>query len=178
MSDHLPRLRSRMLIGAIAGFAGTLVMTAAMSRLHRRLPGKERYPLTPREIVDSSSEQLGVALSDEAAIDATTAAHFLYGAATGSVLGAANVRIGPATGAMAGVAVWVASYLGWIPGAGILKPATAHPPRRNLLMIAAHMVWGAATARAMRELVLARETMLAAGEDRDAPPAGREASGP
>jgi putative membrane protein len=26
---------------------------------------------------------------------------------------------------------------------GILKPATEHPPRRNALMIAAHLIWGA-----------------------------------
>jgi hypothetical protein len=61
---------------------------------------------------------------------------------------------------MAGVAVWVASYLGWIPVVGILKPATLHPKRRNALMLVAHLVWGASTSLAMRELMLARETML------------------
>jgi hypothetical protein len=68
--------------------------------------------------------------------------------------------------------------MGWIPGVGILKPATAHPPRRNLLMIAAHVVWGTATAAAMRELTAARETIFAEGEDRDAPPEGRALSRP
>jgi hypothetical protein len=34
-------------------------------------------------------------------------------------------------------------------------------------MIGAHVVWGLATARAMRELVLARETMLRTGPLRD-----------
>ena len=52
---------------------------------------------------------------------------------------------------------------------GNLKPATEHPPRRNLLMIGVHIVWGAATAAAMRELRLARETILSDGPDRDAP---------
>ena len=27
-----------------------MAMTSAMRRLHRRLPAKERYPLTPREL--------------------------------------------------------------------------------------------------------------------------------
>lgn len=165
----VPRLQSRLLIGAIAGFAGTLVMTSVMSRLHRRLPARERYPLTPREIIDSTAAKMDVDLADESAIDITTAAHFGYGAAAGSLIGAANPKIGPVTGATAGIAVWVASYLGWIPGAGILKPATVHPRRRNALMLAAHLVWGAGTALAMRELLLARDTMLAAGEDKDAP---------
>lgn len=42
-----------------------------------------------------------------------------------------------------GLAVWTASYLGWIPALGILPPATRHPPRRVALMVAAHVVWGA-----------------------------------
>ena len=172
MKDQDLKLGSRMLIGAIAGFAGTLAMTAAMRRLHERLPAKERYPLTPREIIDSVAEQADIPLSNEAAKDVTTAGHFLYGAASGAVLGAANVVMGPVTGASAGLTVWLTSYLGWIPKMKILKPATEHPPRRNLLMLASHVVWGVATARAMRELVTARETMLERGPDRDATPEG------
>lgn len=169
MSDDTPRLANRMLIGAIAGFAGTMAMTAAMNRMHRRLPPKERYPLTPREIVDSASDKAGAAPREDNAADLTAAAHFVYGAVAGSVLGAADPRMGRAAGAMAGVAVWTISYLGWIPGVGLLKPATLHPPRRNLLMLAAHLVWGAATASGMREMMRARDTILAGGEDRDAP---------
>jgi hypothetical protein len=171
--DPDPRLSSRLLLGAIAGFAGTLLMSAAMRRLHRRLPKDERYPLPPREIIDSVTRQSGVELSNEAAIDATTATHFSYGAAMGALVGAASPRIGALGGAMAGVAVWVGSYLGWVPAAAILKPATLHPKRRNALMLVAHLVWGAGTAWAMRELMATRDTMLAAGEDKDAPPAGR-----
>jgi hypothetical protein len=50
-----------------------------------------------------------------------------------------------------------------------LKPATDHPPRRNALMMGVHLVWGAATAMAMRDLVAARTTIIEAGPDRDAP---------
>jgi hypothetical protein len=143
-------------------------MTAAMRRLHQRLPEGERYPLTPREIIDSTTEQAEVPLTSEAAKDVTTAAHFAYGAACGSLLGAVSPRTGPAAGAAAGVGVWLGSYLGWIPAARILKPATDHPPRRNGLMITVHLVWGAATALAMRELVLMREDMIEDGPDKDA----------
>jgi hypothetical protein len=47
------------------------------------------------------------------------------------------------SGAGFGVAVWAGSYSGRLPAAGILSPATRHPPRRNALMIAAHVVRGA-----------------------------------
>ncbi|HYJ82786.1 MAG TPA: hypothetical protein VEW26_08095 [Allosphingosinicella sp.] len=163
------KLRSRLIIGAIAGFVGTMAMTAAMRRLHRRLPDGERYPLTPREIVDSGSRQLGVPLAGEVAKDVTTAAHFAYGAAMGAMIAAMNPDPRKRTGAAAGVAVWLASYMGWIPAVGTLEPATRHPARRNLLMIGVHLVWGAATASAIRELRAARETIFRDGPDLDAP---------
>lgn len=166
-------LASRLLIGGIAGFVGTMAMTGAMRRLHARLPAEERYPLTPREIVDSTTERQGVQLDNEAAKDVTLAAHFAYGAACGAALGAINPNMGRASGALAGVGIWLLSYMGWIPAAGILKPATEHPPRRNALMIGVHLVWGGATAAAMRELMTVRRTMIEAGPDRDAPPEGR-----
>ena len=163
------KLGSRLLIGGIAGFVGTMAMTSAMRRGHRRLPSEERYPLTPREIIDSGAEQIGTTLPNEAAKDITTAAHFAYGAAMGALIAAANPDPGRKTGAAAGLAVWLASYMGWIPAVGTLEPATKHPARRNLVMIGAHLVWGAATASAMRELRLARETMFEEGPDKDAP---------
>jgi hypothetical protein len=170
LKDHDLKIGSRLLIGAIAGFAGTLAMTAAMRRMHEKLPARERYPLTPREIVDSSAAKADLPLKGEAAKDVTTAAHFAYGAASGALLGAANATMGPVSGAAGGLGIWLGSYMGWIPAARILKPASDHPRRRNLLMLAAHVVWGAATAAAMRELVAARQTILADGPDKDAPP--------
>ena len=169
MKDEGLKLGSRLLIGAIAGFAGTMAMTSAMRRLHRRLPPEERYPLTPREIVDSTAEAAGAELPNEAAKDLTTAAHFAYGAACGAIVAAMNPNPSKRLGAAAGVAVWLASYMGWIPALNVLEPATKHPPRRNLLMIGVHLVWGSATAAAMRELREARETILADGPEKDRP---------
>jgi uncharacterized membrane protein YagU involved in acid resistance len=169
VKDEKLRLGSRLVIGGIAGFVGTMAMTAAMRRMHRRLPAKERYPLTPREIIDSGATQVGVKLPNETAKDVTTAAHFAYGAAMGALIAAMNPDPKKKTGAAAGLAVWLASYMGWLPAVGTLEPATKHPARRNALMIVAHLVWGASTAAAIRELRLARETILAAGPDKDAP---------
>ena len=156
------KLRSRLVIGAVAGIVGTMAMTSAMRRLHARLPRDERYPLTPREIVDAAASP-----PDEAARDLTTAAHFAYGAACGALLAAADPKPARRLGAAAGAAIWLASYMGWVPALNLLKPATEHPARRNALMIAVHLVWGTATAAALNELTAARETIFAGGEDRD-----------
>ena len=173
LSDEKMKLSSRLLIGGIAGFAATLAMTAAMRRLHERLPAKEDYPLTPREIVDSSAAQADLPVANETSRDVTTAAHFAYGALMGAIIAALNPDPGKRTGTAAGLAVWVASYMGWIPAVGILEPATKHPPRRNLLMIASHLVWGYSTAVALRELKSARRQIFDRGKAKDAPPEGQ-----
>ena len=127
----------RLVYGSLAGLAATLPMTAAMGRLHRRLPENQRYALPPREIVAAAGgpERPG----------ATLLAHFGYGALTGALF-ALQPRRSPLVGAGFGVAVWAASYLGWIPALGLLAPATRHPARRNALMLAAHLAWGSALA--------------------------------
>jgi uncharacterized membrane protein YagU involved in acid resistance len=157
-----PGLGARLLIGGIAGFVATMAMTAAMRRLHGRLPAKERYPMPPREIADSIFDPPA-----RAAPDLTLALHFVYGAGCGALLAAAGPNVGRAGGAMAGGAVWLTSYMGWIPALGVLEPATRHPVRRNAAMIAAHLVWGWSTAAAIKELSAARATVFAAGPEPD-----------
>ena len=163
-ADRLP-MTSRLLLGAIAGAAATVAMTAAMNRLHRRLPADERYPLPPREITESLLPQLS---DDDAIKDGATAAHHGYGAVSGALIAAAAPNIGLSGGALAGVGVWAASYFGWVPAAAILQPAHRHPVRTNALMIAAHIVWGAVAAGAVRELEAPRSTTLRAGPLKDA----------
>lgn len=155
-------LAARLVIGGIAGFVATMAMTSAMRRLHKMLPAKERYPLTPREIVDATLDP-----PRSVAPDLTLAVHFAYGAGCGALLAAASLRMGRVTGSIAGGGIWLASYMGWIPAFGVLKPATGHPLRRNAVMIAAHFVWGWSTSEAIRELTAARDTIFADGPDKD-----------
>ncbi|HEX8556949.1 MAG TPA: DUF6789 family protein [Pyrinomonadaceae bacterium] len=149
---------SRILLGALAGLAATAPMTLAMKLMHEQLPGDEQYPLPPRQVTEGMAEKAGVNehLDDEERAAATWASHFAYGAACGALYGALTSG-GRAdsrpllAGAGFGVAVWAGSYLGWLPAAGIISPATEHPARRNALMIAAHLVWGATAALALKE---------------------------
>ena len=41
-----------------------------------------------------------------------------------------------------GLLIWAGSYQGWLPLVGLHKPATKITPKRNALMIGAHVVWG------------------------------------
>ncbi len=136
--------------GFIAGVVATGPMTVAMIWWHRRLPAHEQYPLPPREITMKLARGAGLShqMSSEARSAATLLAHFGYGGAAGAIYGAVSDKI-PGPGLLKGVGfgmlLWGGSYLGLLPGTGILKIATDHPARRNLLMIGVHVVWGAAT---------------------------------
>ncbi len=137
-----------ILKGALAGWLATAPMTLAMTAMHRALPRQERYPLPPKRITMKLADEIGLKehLGEGEKNALTMLAHFDYGAAMGAIYSPLAERLpGPAVakGIGFGLAVWTVSYLGLLPAAGILRPATEHPPRRNALMIAAHVVWGA-----------------------------------
>jgi hypothetical protein len=149
---------NRILLGALAGLAATGPMTLAMKLMHERLPREEQYPLPPRQVTEGLAEKAGVNehLGEEERAAATWASHFAYGTACGALYGAVSGEGIDKHAALAGVgfglAVWAGSYLGWLPAAGIISPATEHPARRNALMIAAHVVWGAGVGVALDRL--------------------------
>jgi uncharacterized membrane protein YagU involved in acid resistance len=148
---------NRILLGALAGLAATAPMTLAMKLMHEQLPPEEQYPLPPRQVAEGLAEIAGVNehLDEEDREAATWASHFAFGAVSGALYGALSgglKRHAALAGAGFGVAVWAGSYLGWLPAAGILTPATEHPPRRSALMIASHVVWGVTAALVVHNL--------------------------
>ena len=153
------RTTERLVTGAAAGFAATVPMTVAMEAMHRSLPARQRHPLPPRRITMRAAEKVGLRkhMDEPARTVATIAAHFGYGTAVGTIVGALAPRgtaKAAATGAGLGVLVWAASYFGLMPALDLHPPATRDTARRNLLMIAAHLVWGAtagAVADALRD---------------------------
>ena len=157
----------RLAIGTLAGISATMAMTAAMRHLFAELPIENRYPLPPRELTEEILQA-----SDRNLPILAVLSHFGYGAAAG-VIFTFLPRTGIFTGAIYGVSVWAASYLGWIPGLNVLKPATQHPAERNLLMMAAHLVWGAVLAVSTRELDQATRDVFADGKLRDSPPSSQ-----
>lgn len=166
---------NRYLAGAVAGTLATVPMTAVMLALFSRLPKAQKYPLPPYEITMMVTRRAGGLdrlMSQRARTFASLLAHFGYGACTGALypyLGTENSRHPALWGGTYGVAVWVLSYLGWIPAARILRPATEHPARRNSLMIVAHLVWGAATALISQRLVGSRRPKGATAGKRSPP---------
>jgi uncharacterized membrane protein YagU involved in acid resistance len=154
-----------LVAGALAGLVATGPMTLVMKLLHEQLPSREKYPLPPRLIAEEMSERAGVEdkLNEGEMKGLTVLSHFAYGATCGALYGPLSRKMPGTGGSMLGgvafgLAVWTGSYLGWLPAAGILRPATEHPARRNALMLAAHVVWGATTGLLVGSFAPERET--------------------
>lgn len=132
-----------LLRGAIAGAIATAPMSLVMLTLQHALPGR-RETLPPREITENMLEAVDLRPERDpsATENLTVFGHFGYGAACGALL--SPFARGARSGAAMGLLVWSASYLGWLPAVNLFPSATDKSARQNSLMIASHVIWGAA----------------------------------
>ena len=125
-------------------------MTVVMELLHHQLPWHQQHSLPPRKITMRVFGRIGQRQhlrQEKQRRGATLAAHFGYGAAMGSLYAPIQARLalpGLLTGIGFGLMVWLVSYLGVLPALGLFPPPHREARRRTVLMIAAHLVWGAA----------------------------------
>lgn len=138
-----------VIAGAVGGLVATVPMTGVMLAGHAELPWHQQYPLPPRRITERVASLLGMhrqMKKNDAMTPATYISHFGYGTTVGAIYGAIAPHVGaqPAVKGIAyGMMVWTVSYLGLLPATGLHRPATREPAERNLLMIVAHIIWGA-----------------------------------
>jgi uncharacterized membrane protein YagU involved in acid resistance len=156
--------RFQVLGGAAAGLLSSVLMGIIMKLMQEQLPSSQKYHLPPREITIALMAHSGAdqELQESSNITTlTTIGHLGYGSIGGvnySLLSGYIPLPAIFKGGLFGLVVWAVSYLGWIPATGILSPVTRHPRERTLLMIAAHLVYGAATAL-LTELFLAKRKL-------------------
>lgn len=129
--------------GAVGGVAATTTMSAAMAAAHRA--GALGEP-PPRKITRRAEAAVGVA-TDRRTLDALSwLGHYGYGAVMGALFGVLQRRLRAprlVAGVVWGLIVWAASYLGWLPAAGLHPAAHRDRPDRTATMVASHVVYGA-----------------------------------
>jgi len=142
-------MRMTAAIGALAGLTATVPMTVVLEVMRQRLPARERGSLLPRKIAMRAARRVGLRVqTDKRQRDLVTlVTHFGFGAAAGTLYVPLASRMSSLPSVLRGmgfgVAVWLVSYMGWLPAFGLFGPATKDTGRRTALMIAAHLVWGA-----------------------------------
>jgi len=136
--------------GACAGLLATVPMTLFMLAAQRMLPQWQQYALPPEILTDKFTRLVGLRkhMDKPQLLIASFVSHLSFGATAGAIFGPLT-RIVPLPsvlkGSIFGLVVWLANYLGWLPVVGMPEAATRQPIHRNALMIAAHVIWGAAT---------------------------------
>jgi uncharacterized membrane protein YagU involved in acid resistance len=143
-----------LLRGAAAGFAATVPMTLAMEGLRAALPREQVRHMPPREVVDRTVDQTGRGAEVDASerIALTTVAHFAFGAAAGAMFGLLFQPRRHGRGATGrsligvgyGLAVWAVAYGVVLPSLGLHPAAPDDTTDRNEVLVASHIVWGAA----------------------------------
>lgn len=129
---------NRSAVGALSGLWATWPMTAVLVAASRRGLLDE---LPPLKIVHA----LLPGLDERTARGLAAVAHAAYGAGAGAVLAAVAPAAPLKRRATVGYAllVWLLSYQGWVPLAGVMPPVVRDRRGRALSIALAHVVWGA-----------------------------------
>lgn len=168
-------MRNSILLGALAGVTGGLVMLAMRKNVVPRVMPKQVQPdaFVPKEAVEWTEARIKRphALSESQEMKAAVSAHLGYSALTGSLYALARPTVRslptPLAGALFGLAVWGVSFEGWMPALGMKERTTAKPTQKWFVPIMGHMVYGVVTAlsyeafnRAQQQKTATRSTAL------------------
>ena len=126
--------------GGLAGAAATVAMSAVMLAARRAgLVGQQ----PPEALVRRIGQLVGAEPHGRAEDALATASHVAFGAVTGAAYGLLPAPRRPvARGVLTGLAVYVASYAGWVPALGALPAADDDRRDRQAVMTTAHVVYG------------------------------------
>lgn len=144
--------------GAWSGIIATSTMTMAMFKTHKELPRSEQGPLPPAVLTDDVQRKTGILPNASSRVkeQATLFSHFGYGALGGIAYALIASRLPSHSpllkGTAFGLAVWAGSYFGLIPTLDLKPSAPQMTAKRNLMMVAAHIVWGTSLAFTEQEL--------------------------
>lgn len=150
----------RVIVGAAAGLAGTMVMYPIRLLSQSQLPGTvPPMQQEPGEYMVEQAESLLPEGAREKIPDMveTAAAQSLamgYGATFGVLYAALRPRGGHVLtdGAALGLASWAAGYLGWLPAVGLMPPVAEQEAGEVIGPIARHVIYGVATVTAYNAL--------------------------
>lgn len=144
----------RILLGAAVGAVATVPQSAVVwggrrAGVYKSTPPPEQVTAA---VADATAGEENV--PDEWWRPLVGVAHFGYGAACGAAFGLVTGVLRPTwvAGVLAGLAVWKASYDGWLPATGIMPPPEEDEQGRVATMIAAHVVFGLAMGVLMEQI--------------------------
>lgn len=139
--------------GAAAGAVGTAVMTVLqLGGRSSLVPQSVQRKFPPKLGVEWAEAQAGpgAQLGNGEKAAAIAGVHLAYGMGSGAAYGLLRERLdgvpAPLAGAVFGVGLWAAGFEGWMPAVGMKAPEHRLPPRKWVLPVVTHVVYGLTTA--------------------------------
>jgi len=131
--------------GALGGVVATIVMSVLML-VGKRAGLMPEHP--PKKIARAAMAAGGDSPDERQTGPLASALHLGFGVSAGVAFGLIHRLMSPIvppslTGVLFALAVWAVSYLGWMPALGIIPRADRDVPGRAVVLIAAHVVYGA-----------------------------------
>ncbi|HZV33532.1 MAG TPA: hypothetical protein VFB72_03070 [Verrucomicrobiae bacterium] len=159
MKNH--DIGKRLLLGAVAGLAGTMVMDYLRKSTHDAMPGGEPpMRVDPGKFIVKKGEQvlpgkLRRKIPRKAEDVAAKSLGIGYGMTFGALYSLLHPRGGGAIrdGIALGLLNWAVGFLGWLPASGVMPPVWEHESKQIALPMAQHAAYGAATVAAYDALV-------------------------
>jgi hypothetical protein len=137
----------RVALGAVAGAAATILLQGVMKASAKAIPeGKPPMRKDPGEFMVEMTLPPG---SPDALQQAAAKSLQLgYGMTSGALYAAIRPRAASALleGALLGIGVWAAGYLGWLPALELMPPVTKQKPKQVAAPIVHHVIFGIAAA--------------------------------
>src|SRR5437763_9868690 len=149
-------LLGRVALGTACGAGATFLMQGMMQMSGKLIPdssppiqedpGEFMLRKAKKALPPSTREQIPPALEKAAA----KMLHMGYGMTSGAIYGLLAPRRGNAAlnGALLGLGVWAAGYLGWLPATDLMPPLTEHEPKQIAVPIVEHALFGIAVVAA------------------------------
>ena len=137
-----------MMHGAYAGALATTAMTGLMKA--GQWMGFYRLEIAPKQITERALDKAGLQrqTSEDEEILLTALNHWAYGTGSGILFGILRRRLdltlpGSIQGIIFGLALWVISYMGWVPAVGLMPAVWNQRRDRAIELVLAHVVYGA-----------------------------------
>lgn len=160
--------------GAVAGAVATIAMSVPMLAATRLGLIQEQ---APQRITDRLLSRFRLAddVRDESSREALAAAnHVAFGAVGGAGFALlarrlpSSIPLIPAGMAYAALGIWTVSYAGWAPALRLMPPPDEDEPGRPVLMIAAHLIYGAVLGALTPKPAASPDRTKSGGAERDA----------
>lgn len=156
--------------GIWASVMATTSMTMSLFKLFQQLPLQQRSPLPPAVLAKEIGHKLSLSknLNLDEQSQFTMFSHYGYGAMAGVLYTLLTKKI-PGNpilkGSVFGLGVWAVSYFVIIPALGLKSSGAKMSRERNLMMLTAHLIWGASLGYSEHALREKGKNMLAGGKN-------------